>query len=54
LKGEVVLIHGLLEGADPEEESFDHVLTPSEVPFPGYAKLFEVLRLFAYSGDEEV
>jgi hypothetical protein len=27
LKGEVVVLHGLLAGADPEEESFDHVPT---------------------------
>jgi hypothetical protein len=38
LKGEVVLIHGLLEGADPEEASFGDVPTPSEVRFPGYGR----------------
>jgi hypothetical protein len=54
LKGEVVAIHGLMEGTEPEEESFDHVPTPSEVRFPEYSKLFEVLRRFVYSGDEEV
>jgi hypothetical protein len=54
LKAEVVLIHALLEGADPEEESFDHVPTPAEVRFPEYLRLFEVLRRFACSRDEEV
>jgi hypothetical protein len=53
LKGEVVAIHGLMEGAEPEEESFDHVPTPSEVRFPEYSKLFEILRRFAYSGDAD-
>jgi hypothetical protein len=47
LKGEVVAIRGLTEGADPEEESFGHVPTPSEVRFPEYLRLFEVLRRFA-------
>ena len=54
LKGEVVAIWGLVDGCGPEEESFDHVPTPSEVRFPAYSRLFEVLRRFAYSGDEEV
>jgi hypothetical protein len=54
LKGETVVVRGLMEGAEPEEESFDHVPTPAEVRFPGYARLFEVLRRFAYSGHEEV
>jgi hypothetical protein len=54
LKGEVVLVRGLMEGADPEEESFDHVPTPLEVRFPEYSILFEVLRRFAYSGDQEI
>src|SRR5208282_2859382 len=50
LKDEVVVIHGLMEGADPEEESFDHVPTPSEVQLPRYEKLFDVLRRFVYTG----
>jgi hypothetical protein len=54
LKGEVVVIRGLTEGADPEEESFDYVPTTSEVWFPEYSTLFEILRRFAYSGDEEI
>jgi hypothetical protein len=54
LMDEVVVIHGLLEGADPEEESFNHVPTPAEVRFPEYLRLFEVLRRFACSRDEEV
>jgi hypothetical protein len=52
LKAEVVVIHGLLEGADPEEKSFDHVPIPAEVEFPEYGRLFEVLRRFAYSGED--
>jgi hypothetical protein len=52
LKGEWVAIRGLFEGAEPDEESFDHVPTPSELRFPQYSTLFEVLRRFAYSGDE--
>jgi hypothetical protein len=54
LKSEALVIRGLMEGADPEEESFDHLPTPSEVRFPEYSTLFEVLRRFAYSGDEEI
>jgi hypothetical protein len=50
LKAEVVVIHGWMEGADPEEESFDHVPAPSEVRFTEYIRLFDVLRKFAYSG----
>jgi hypothetical protein len=45
--------HSIYAGV-PEEESFDHVPTPSEVRFLEYSSLFEVLRRFTYSGDEEV
>jgi hypothetical protein len=31
-----------IEGADPEEESFDHVPNPAEVRFPVYSRLFDV------------
>jgi hypothetical protein len=48
LKGEVVAIRGLIEGWEPEEESFDQVPVPSEVRFPEYEKLFEILRRFAF------
>ena len=42
LKGECVVISGMVEGEEPESESFDHVPTLSEV------------RFSACSGDEEV
>jgi hypothetical protein len=42
LKGECVAILGLMEGADAEEESFDHLPTPFEVRFPEYSTLSEV------------
>jgi hypothetical protein len=54
LKDEVVALRGLMEGVESEEESFDHVPTPSEARFPGYSTLFEVLRRHAYVGDEEI
>jgi hypothetical protein len=52
LKEECVVISGMVEGEEPESESLAHVPTPSEVRFPEYSILFDVLRRFAYSGDE--
>jgi hypothetical protein len=51
LKGEVVVIRGLMEVADSEEESFDHVPVPSKVRFSEYLTLFEILRRFIYSSN---
>ena len=53
-KPEAVVIEGLVEGAEPEEQRFDCVPLPSQVKFLGYARFFDALRRFAYTGDEEV
>jgi hypothetical protein len=50
LNDEVIII----EGADSEEQSFEFVPVPSSVRFSGYSRFFEILRRFAFSGDELV
>ncbi len=49
---EVLVIEGLAEEKLPEQESFDHVPTTSQTKFARYWRLYEILRRFAYSGDE--
>jgi hypothetical protein len=52
-KPEFVIIEGTSDGKKPHEQSFEYVPVPSEVQFPEYTRLFEVLKGYAYSGDGE-